>query len=76
VDANQAALQNLTAGELVSLVGVPGLWSGVTIGSLAVVIWGTLIFSFKACFFRRMALFAPAPAMQGEFDEKGRWYRY
>jgi hypothetical protein len=76
VDANQTAFQNLTAGELVSLVGVPGLWSGVIIGFLAMMIWGTLIFSFKACFFRRMALFAPAPAMQGEFDEKGRWYRY
>jgi hypothetical protein len=39
-------------------------------------VFGMLLLSFKACFYRRAAIAAPAPAAQGEFDEKGRWYRY
>jgi hypothetical protein len=76
VDANPAAFQDLGVGELVDIVGLSGLWSGLTIGFFATVIWGTFILSFKACFFRRLASSVPAPGREGEFDEKGRWYRY
>lgn len=76
VDANQTVFQNMTPAQMVNLVGVPGLWALVIIGFFAVMIGGTLLVSFKACFFRRMAPSSAAPVQQGEFDEKGRWYRY
>ena len=76
VDANQTLFQNLSAEQLVNLIGVPGLWAGVIIGFFAVLIGGTLLISFKACFFRRMAPASPCIPEAGEFDEKGRWYRY
>jgi hypothetical protein len=76
VGANQTVFQNLTAGDLVNLVGISGVWAGAAIGFFAVMIGGTLLVSFKACFFRRVASGAPAPATVGEYDEKGRWYRY
>jgi hypothetical protein len=48
----------------------------VIIGFLAVTIGGTLLVTFKACFFRRAAASSPPAVPMGEFDEKGRWYRY
>jgi hypothetical protein len=78
VDSNQTVFQmNLTAEQMMNLIGVPGLRAGVVIGFFAVLIGGTLLLSFKACLFRRYALTPGAQApQQGEFDEKGRWYRY
>ncbi|MDD1666595.1 MAG: hypothetical protein LUQ23_03570 [Methanomicrobiales archaeon] len=76
VEGNQTAIENLTASGLVELIGPAGLWAGVVIGFLAVAIGGALLTAFGACFFRRVAASSPAAGPQGEFDEKGRWYRY
>jgi hypothetical protein len=76
MENNQTVLQNLTAPVLVNLVGFPGLGAGVIIGFVAVTIGGTILVAFKACFFRRVTASLPASVPQGEFDEKGRWYRY
>src|SRR5512136_211328 len=74
VEGNQTVIQNLTAPDMVSLVGLPGLMAGVTIGFFAITFGATLLVAFKACYFRRVAASTPAPVAQGEFDEKGRWY--
>jgi hypothetical protein len=76
VEANLTVVQNLTAGQLVNLVGIQGLWAGTAIGFFAVVAGGTLLVSFKACYFRRATVAAPSAPAVGEYDEKGRWYRY
>jgi hypothetical protein len=76
IGANQTALQNMTPVQMMDLIGVPGLRTGAIIGFFAVMIWGTFVASFKACFFRRVASSSPAPLPEGEFDEKGRWYRF
>jgi hypothetical protein len=75
IGANQTLLLNMTATQLVSLIGVPGLGAGAAIGFLAVTLGATLLISFKACFYRRAAVAAPAAPAVGEYDEKGRWYR-
>jgi hypothetical protein len=64
VGANETVVENLTAGHLVNLIGIDGLLTGVAIGFFAVVIGGTLLVSFKACFFRRMAQ-SSAPLLPG-----------
>ncbi len=76
MDVNQTVFQNMTAEQVMNLIGVSGLWAGAVIGFFAVMIGGTILLSFKACFFRRAAPSSAAPPEQGEFDEKGRWYRY
>ena len=79
MDMNQTILQNMnmTAEQVVNLIGVPGLWVGAAIGFFAVMIGGTVLLSFKACFYRRATASGPVPGLsQGEFDEKGRWYKY
>jgi hypothetical protein len=75
VGANQTVLQNMTPAQLVEIIGVPGLEAGAASGFFTVTLGATLLLCFKACFFRRAAAGAPAPAVQGEYDEKGRWYR-
>jgi hypothetical protein len=76
MDVNQTAFTNITSEQMMNLIGVPGLRAGAIIGFFAIWIGGTLLSSFKACFFRRTAPSSAAPVQQGEFDEKGRWYRY
>ncbi len=79
IEGNQTAIQNMTAPEFVNLVGVPGLWAGVAIGFLAVTVLGAVLVAFKACFYGRAASMSPSLAREmprGEFDEKGRWYKY
>jgi len=72
---NQSTLQGMPADQLMSLVGPAGLWSGAAIGFFAVLFGGTILISFKACFFSRHATLSAKPP-EGEFDEKGRFYRY
>ncbi|HVN66402.1 MAG TPA: hypothetical protein VMT31_07310 [Methanomicrobiales archaeon] len=77
MEANQTALfHNMTAPDLVNLIGVPGLEAGAAIGFAAVALGATLLLTFKACYFRRAVSAAPSAPAAGEFDEKGRWYRY
>jgi hypothetical protein len=76
VGANQTVFQNMTAPEFVAIVGVPGLQAGIILGFFGVLIGATLLVTLKACYFRRAAPPGPAAPVQGEFDEKGRWYRY
>jgi hypothetical protein len=76
MEVNQTVFQNMTAEQVMNLIGVSGLWAGAVIGFFAVMIGGTILLSFKACFFRRTAPSSAAQPQQGEFDEKGRWYRY
>jgi hypothetical protein len=79
MEMNQTVFQNMnmTAEQVLNLIGVSGLWAGAIIGFFAVMIGGTLLLSFKACLFKRPALSSgSADPTQGEFDEKGRWYRY
>ena len=77
-DVNQTVFQmNMTAEQVMNLIGVSGLWAGAIIGFFAMLIGGTLLLTFKACLFKRHAFTsASAAPQQGEFDEKGRWYRY
>ena len=76
IEANQTPFQNITSAQLMTIIGVPGIEAGAAIGLLIVTLGSTLLLSFKACFFRRTAIIAPLPPVQGEFDEKGRWYRF
>ena len=76
LDANQTSLQNMTPTQLVNFVGPGGIAAAAGIGFVAFVIWATFLLSFKACFFRRAASAPAETTPMGEFDEKGRWYRY
>jgi len=75
LEMNQTALQSMTQEQIVDLLAPPVFGTGSAIACIMIIVGGTLLLSFKACFFRRHAS-APSALPQGEFDEKGRWYRY
>ncbi|MDD1664928.1 MAG: hypothetical protein LUQ32_06200 [Methanomicrobiales archaeon] len=79
MEVNQTVFQNMnmTTEQVLNLIGVSGLWAGAIIGFFTVMIGGTFLLSFKACLFKgHTSASASAAPVQGEFDEKGRWYRY
>jgi hypothetical protein len=72
---------NVTAGETVypEMIAAALGPSGMGISTLFIAVWFTimvtLFYVHKACFFRKYATGTAAPLI-GEYDEKGRWYKY
>lgn len=67
-------IQGLMPQDILALVGTDGIWliSGVT--AVVAILFSTLLYSYKVSFFRNRA--GGARVLQGEYDEKGRWYKY
>jgi hypothetical protein len=77
METNQTALQTMTPDQVLNLMAPPVFGIGSVIACFTILIGGTLLLSFKACLFKRHAITSDSAAPpQGEFDEKGRWYRY
>ncbi|MFA7695707.1 MAG: hypothetical protein WCX63_09245 [Methanoregula sp.] len=69
----------LSPQNLIAMIGPDGMWLTAAVIFLGVVFLVPLLLAFKACFYRGM-IGSPAAAsiqqMTGEFDSKGRWYKY
>jgi len=63
---------------LVTMIGPDGMWVTAAVIFLGVVFLVPLLLAFKACFYRNMIGSPTATVQQvtGEFDSKGRWYKY
>ncbi|MGA2162693.1 MAG: hypothetical protein ABSG28_10955 [Methanoregula sp.] len=75
---NESQLAAITPQQLVSLIGPDGMWVTAAIIFFGVVFLVPLLLAYKACFYRSLT---GSPAvnirqMTGEFDSKGRWYKY
>jgi hypothetical protein len=70
----------LTPEKLVTMIGPDGMWLTAAVIFLGVVFLVPLLLAYKACFYRNMignpAATANVQQMTGEFDSKGRWYKY
>jgi len=74
-----AELQTLSMETLNGMLGP----SGIGITALVLFVWvtlaGNLVLAFKASFYRELRGRVPqgeTVPLQGEYDEKGRWYKY
>jgi hypothetical protein len=75
---------NVTLGDTVSpdaildALGPTGMMITAVFYLIGITLWATIFYTYKACFFRRYATGAvtQAPMTAGEYDEKGRWYKY
>lgn len=67
-----------TPQQLVTMIGPDGMWITAAVIFLAAVFLVPLLLAFKACFYRSMigSPVATVQQMTGEFDSKGRWYKY
>ena len=75
---NETQLQTLTPDQLIALVGPEGMWITAIILFIGVFLLLPLLFTYKACFFRKLAHGAAVVNREttGEYDSKGRWYKY
>jgi len=67
---------NVTAvqpSEIIAALGPQGIWIYALTTILVMIPAGTFLIVYKVCFFRSNV--AEKPAIGGEYDEKGRWYR-
>jgi hypothetical protein len=75
---NETQLQTFTPEQLIAMIGPGGMWITAVILFIGVFLLLPLVYSFKACFFRKLTQAAPVIQLPttGEFDSKGRWFKY
>ncbi|MEN6610842.1 MAG: hypothetical protein ABFC24_08360 [Methanoregulaceae archaeon] len=74
---NMTEASAMTPESFVSLLGADGILITAVVYFLIVFISSSILLSYKACFYRKLASLAPAvEQVTGEFDSKGRWYKY
>ncbi len=69
-----AELQAVTPEDLLGLIGAEGIWITAAVYAAVIVLFSAFLYTYKASFFKNLA--GSAPIQQGEYDEKGRWYKY
>ena len=67
-------IQAMMPQDILALIGTEGIWiiSGVT--AVVIVLFLAFLYAYKVSFFRNHA--EGTRVLQGEYDEKGRWYKY
>jgi hypothetical protein len=80
---NETQIQSFTPDQLTALIGPTGMWVTAVIIFLGVFLLLPILISYKARVFRTLSGNVPntqVPITQvpttGEYDSKGRWYKY
>jgi hypothetical protein len=74
---NTTQVQSFTPDQFMALLGPDGMAVSAVFLFAGLAILVSVVLCFKACFFRDHAAASPGePVMQGEYDSKGRWYKY
>ena len=74
---NETQIQSLAPDQLLGMIGQDGIW----ITALIIFCWIALLipvlYTYKACFYRLVSgKIVQVQQQAGEFDSKGRWYKY
>jgi hypothetical protein len=75
---NETQLQSFNPDQLIAMIGPTGMWITAAILFTAVFLLLPILYSYKACFFKKLArgtIITQQPTT-GEYDSKGRWYKY
>jgi hypothetical protein len=74
---NETQMAAFTPEQFMTIVGHDGIWVTAVVCFVGVLILVPLLITYKTCFFRKIAGRQIAIQQQpGEFDSKGRWYKY
>jgi len=78
MDFTDTQREAFTPDQLFAMIGQDGIWVTAVILFIGVLILLPLLFGYKACFYKRMAGNTVMIEQQtyGEYDSKGRWYKY
>lgn len=67
-------LQAVMPEDILALIGTEGIWITAAVYAVVIVLFSAFMYAYKASFFRNHA--GAVQTEQGEYDEKGRWYKY
>lgn len=74
---NETQIQSFTPDQLAAMIGPSGVWITAVVIFAGVVLLLPLLYSFKACVFRKISgKVTSVQQVAGEYDSKGRWYKY
>jgi hypothetical protein len=74
---NQTQIQSFTAEQLMGMIGPDGIWITAIVLFIGGLVLVPFLYSYKACFYRRLIGSTPSiQPQEGEYDSKGRWYKY
>jgi hypothetical protein len=75
---NETQLQAFTPDLFIGMIGPEGMWITAVMLFIGVFLLVPVLYSYKACFYRHLArgMEITQQATTGEYDSKGRWYKY
>jgi hypothetical protein len=74
---NATQIEALTPDAFIGLLGMEGVWITAILASVGLVLLVTFCYTFKAYVYRRINPGIVVPELEiGEYDSKGRWYKY
>jgi hypothetical protein len=75
---NETQLQTFTPNEFIAMISPDGIWITAIVLFTGVVLLVPLLYTYKACFYRKLSTsaFITQQLTTGEYDSKGRWYKY
>ncbi|OPX63669.1 MULTISPECIES: hypothetical protein [unclassified Methanoregula] len=77
MDFTEEQKQAFTPEQLIAMIGPDGIWITAVVLFIGVLVILPVLVSYKACFYRKISGDAQAgPMTTGEYDSKGRWYKY
>ena len=79
---NETQVQSFTPDQLTAMIGPTGTWITAVILFFGIFLLLPILYTYKACFFKKLAsgtasgtIITQQPTI-GEYDSKGRWYKY
>ena len=78
MEFTDAQREAFTPDQLLAMIGQDGIWVTALILFIGVLLLIPLLYTYKACMYKKMASSAVMIEQQtyGEYDSKGRWYKY
>jgi uncharacterized membrane protein len=74
---NETQLSALTPDQLISLIGQNGMWVTSIVIFFGILLALPILSTYKVCFFKKLSgMTAKSIQQTGEYDSKGRWYKY
>lgn len=72
-------IQSFTIEMLNEMLGPTGIQITAIVYCIAMTVLSNILYVFKAAFYQKTigeVILTTPPSLQGEYDEKGRWYKY
>jgi hypothetical protein len=75
---NETQLHAFTPDQFMGMIGTEGIWVTAVMLFIGVSLLVPILYTYKACFFKNLArgMEITQQPTTGEYDSKGRWYKY